>query len=238
MTETFQFRLPLVEAAQAQKHVTVNEALARLDAAAQLRLVSISITLPPASAVDGEAYFVPVGAVNAWDGHVGEVAVFANGGWVFLTPARGWSAWVEELEMAAVYDGVDWRPGGTVFSAAGAASFHRIIEFDHVITAGATNDTLVKVNDKMLLIGVTGRVLSQISGAGVTGWKLGIDTSPARFGTNHGLAKNTWINAMSFYAQTYPNNTPLTLEAIGGEFAAGSVRLAMHVFSMEPPRPV
>jgi len=30
MTETFQFRLPLVEAAQAQKHVTVNEALARL----------------------------------------------------------------------------------------------------------------------------------------------------------------------------------------------------------------
>ena len=36
MAKTAQLDLPLVMPAQAQKHVTVNEALARLDAAAQL----------------------------------------------------------------------------------------------------------------------------------------------------------------------------------------------------------
>ena len=35
MASTAQLALPLVAPAQAQKHVTVNEALARLDAAAQ-----------------------------------------------------------------------------------------------------------------------------------------------------------------------------------------------------------
>ena len=39
MVETYQFKLPLVQAAQAQKHVSVNEALARLDAAVQLWLI-------------------------------------------------------------------------------------------------------------------------------------------------------------------------------------------------------
>ena len=42
MVKTANLELPLVQAAQAQKHVTVNEALALLDAAAQLRLASIN----------------------------------------------------------------------------------------------------------------------------------------------------------------------------------------------------
>ena len=54
--------------AQAQKHVTVNEALARLDAAAQLRVVSFAETTPPPSAVDGAGYAVPAGASGAWAG--------------------------------------------------------------------------------------------------------------------------------------------------------------------------
>ena len=54
--------------AQAQKHVTVNEALARLDAAAQLRVISFAETTPPASAVDGAGYLVPAGATGAWAG--------------------------------------------------------------------------------------------------------------------------------------------------------------------------
>ena len=40
MARTAQLDLPLVMPAQAQKHVTVNEALARLDAAAQLHDVA------------------------------------------------------------------------------------------------------------------------------------------------------------------------------------------------------
>ena len=55
MSETGQFGLPLIEAAQAQKHVTVNDALWRLDTLAQLRLLSISESVPPVSPADGAA---------------------------------------------------------------------------------------------------------------------------------------------------------------------------------------
>ena len=47
MGETANLGLPLLQPAQAQKHVTVNEALVRLDAALHLSLLSISTATPP-----------------------------------------------------------------------------------------------------------------------------------------------------------------------------------------------
>lgn len=93
MTETANLMLPLVQPAQAQKHVTVNEALVRLDGMAQLVLISSSETTPPAAAPDGSCYGVPSGAVNAWAGQEGAVAVASNGGWVFVPARRGWRRW-------------------------------------------------------------------------------------------------------------------------------------------------
>ena len=72
MTETSHLGLPLLAPAQAQKHVTVNEALTRLDAMVQLRVISTSLATPPSSAIEGDCYGVPVGAVNDWAGRDGE----------------------------------------------------------------------------------------------------------------------------------------------------------------------
>ena len=47
MTDTPRMSLPLLAPAQAQKHVTVNEALARIDALTHLTLASVSLTVPP-----------------------------------------------------------------------------------------------------------------------------------------------------------------------------------------------
>ncbi|MEO1312334.1 MAG: DUF2793 domain-containing protein, partial [Pseudomonadota bacterium] len=95
MNETYHLSLPLVAAAQAQKHVTVNEALARLDTLAQLRVVSAAVTSPPAGPIDGESYIVPAGAGGDWSGQAPKIAVFANGAWEFITPKAGWRAWNE-----------------------------------------------------------------------------------------------------------------------------------------------
>ena len=46
MTDTSNLTLPLLAAAQAQKHVTVNEALQRLDGVVQLTLRSRSEATP------------------------------------------------------------------------------------------------------------------------------------------------------------------------------------------------
>ena len=63
MTETPTLRLPLIAPGQAQKHVTVNEALARIDALCQLTLRSITGG-EPQTPEEGAAYGVPAGATG------------------------------------------------------------------------------------------------------------------------------------------------------------------------------
>ena len=54
--------LPLIQAAQAQKHVTHNEAVARLDVVAQLVLQAFEAVAVPAAPLDGQAWGIGSGA--------------------------------------------------------------------------------------------------------------------------------------------------------------------------------
>jgi len=238
MSETYQFKLPLVQAAQAQKHVTVNEALARLDAVAQLRLVSVSELVPPMTAADGAAYGVPLGAVNDWNGQTGSIAIFANGGWVFVAPKIGWSAWIEDIARQAVFDGMTWSANIAAMTGSGAATLHRLIEFDHVITAGADNITTGVIAGSMIVFGVTGRVTSTLTGTGLTGWSLGVAGSTNRFGNGLSLAQGSWLRGMSGSPLTYWGDEPLLLTAEGGSFSGGSLRLIIHGMMLKYPEPI
>lgn len=236
MSKTAQLGLPLVLPAQAQKHVTVNEALSRLDAVAQLRVVSSALDTPPVAAEDGASYLVPAGASGDWAGMAGQIAVRSNGGWVFLTPRAGWRAWDEGRSGSLAFDGTDWVADAIVTSPHGAGTAFRIIEFDHTLVAGATNTTAAAIPSHSQVIGVTGRVLVALSGAGVTGWKVGVAGSDNRYGSGLGLAANSYVLGLSGSPVTYYAPTPLVLTSEGGAFASGSVRLAIHVLSLEPPR--
>ena len=82
--------LPLLQPAQAQKHVTVNDALMRVDGLLNLVLQSTAMAAPPAQVTDGMCYGVPAEGAGAWAGQGGRIAIGANGGWVFTAPeARG-----------------------------------------------------------------------------------------------------------------------------------------------------
>ena len=115
MPDTTRLGLPLVAPAQAQKHVTVNEALSRLDALAHLSLASVGGTVPPGSPVEGEVHGVGAGATGDWTGQDGLLAVYLNGGWAFLAPATGWQGWSEADGARVAFDGVDWVPGAGSF---------------------------------------------------------------------------------------------------------------------------
>ena len=61
--------LPYLAAAQAQKHVTMNAALALLDGLVQTAVESRSVAAEPASPADGAIYILPAGASGAdWSG--------------------------------------------------------------------------------------------------------------------------------------------------------------------------
>jgi hypothetical protein len=238
MARTAQLQLPLIAPAQAQKHVTVNEALTRLDAIAQLRIKSFDLAVAPSSPKDGDAYLVNAAPVGAWAGQAGKIAIWNNGGWIFLLPKSGWKAWDESAQCTRMYHGSGWMADAVAVSPGGAGTRYRVIEFDHVVVAGATNSTAVSIPGGAQVIGVTGRVVASLSGSGLTGWRLGVEGSDNRYGSGLGLSQNSYLLGLSGSPVTYYSETPILLTSEGGNFAGGTIRLSLHVVQLEPPKAI
>ncbi|SLN76429.1 DUF2793 domain-containing protein [Roseisalinus antarcticus] len=100
--------LPYILAAQAQKHVTHNEALRLLDGLVQLSVLDRDLTTPPGSPTDGDRHIVGSGATGDWAGWDLNVALWTDGAWLRLPPRTGWRAWVEDEGVLLVYDGAGW----------------------------------------------------------------------------------------------------------------------------------
>jgi hypothetical protein len=112
MSDTPNLGVTLLEAAQAQKHVTVNDALSRLDALVHLAVLSRTLATPPATPVEGDRYLVPASPTGAWTGQTGKIAAWLAGQWVFATPREGWRLWVNSEDLLLVFDGASWVSAG------------------------------------------------------------------------------------------------------------------------------
>lgn len=108
MSDSANLSLPYLEAAQAQKHVTHNEALDALDALIHLSVKDRNRVGPPTEAQEGERYIVADGASGEWAGKDTMIAVFQAGGWVFHRPKTGWLAWVEAERLLMIWTGGRW----------------------------------------------------------------------------------------------------------------------------------
>ena len=108
MTNTPNLSLPYLAAVQAQKHVTVNEALSQLDGLVQLSVLDRDLASPPGSPAEGDRYLVAAGATGAWAGWDGDLALFSGGAWLRLIPQVGWRLWIEDEGLLLVFDGTTW----------------------------------------------------------------------------------------------------------------------------------
>jgi hypothetical protein len=104
--------LPYLMAAQAQKHVTHNEALRLLDAMVQLAVLDRTRTAPPASPADGDRHLVASGATGLWVGWDLNVAFWVDGAWLRLVPRPGWLVWVADEGTFFVWSGSSWASVG------------------------------------------------------------------------------------------------------------------------------
>jgi hypothetical protein len=104
--------LPYLAAAQAQKHVTHNEALRLLDAMVQLSVLDRTRTTPPASPADGDRHLVASGATGLWAGWDLNVAFWVDGVWMRLVPRPGWLVWIAAEQVFVVWNGSAWDPVG------------------------------------------------------------------------------------------------------------------------------
>ena len=105
---TTHLALPYLLAAQAQKHVTHNEALRLLDVAVQLSVLDRNRTAPPASPQNGDCHIIAATGTGDWAGQSGKIAAWWDDVWLFMTPKTGWSAWVIEETRPVVFRGGAW----------------------------------------------------------------------------------------------------------------------------------
>ncbi len=112
MDETSNLLLPYILAAQAQKHVTHNEALRKLDALVQISVVDRDLATPPASPADGARYIVAASPTGAWIGHVNKIAAWQDGAWAIYAPRTGWLAWIEDEGAPVAWNGTAWVSAG------------------------------------------------------------------------------------------------------------------------------
>jgi hypothetical protein len=222
--------LPYLAASQSQKHVTVNEALAALDAVVQLSVLTRDLAAPPGAPAAGDRHIVGAGASGDWAGRDGEVAVWRDGAWAFHAPATGWSAWVAAEGLWVVHHGGDWR-AGLAATANGAATTLELLE-EEVTCAGASVDTTVEIPDRAIVFAVSTRTTEAIGGA--TSFDCGIAGETDKYGGSLGVAAGSTNSGVTgptaFYAET-----AVRLTANGGAFSAGKVRVAIHFMRCPAP---
>lgn len=109
MTTTSRLNLPYLQSNQAQKHVTLNESLRRLDTLVQTRVLSSTLMAPPAEPNDGDAYIVPAGATGTWETYLPHaLAVFVDGGWQTFDAIAGLTVFDVSEDSLRVYTGSAW----------------------------------------------------------------------------------------------------------------------------------
>ncbi|MDO5659291.1 MAG: DUF2793 domain-containing protein [Paracoccus sp. (in: a-proteobacteria)] len=232
---TARLGLPFVQPAQAQKHVTVNEALARLDAMVNPVLDSITRSTPPETVLPGACFGVPAQAGGAWSGQGGQIAMAGNGGWVFVTPLAGMRVFVADQGVHAIHDGIAWVAGALTLSPFGSALQARVIEGEVTLGTGEAQSSDLVIPNAAMVIGAAARVVEPMTGS-LSSWSLGTEGAPDRFGQGLGLVAGAWARGMLSQPVTYWEPQPLVLTAQGGSFTGGRVRLAVHLFELRLPR--
>lgn len=234
MVDTANLSLPLLDAAQAQKHVTLNEALSRIDGVLARMVTSASLGSPPV-AVDGAAHIVQ-GGTGAWTGHDTQIAVAANGGWQFFAPPAGWRVWSVQDGAEMFFDGTDWHAHVAAVAAGSALTVQEVQTFDHDLGAGSVSITTEVIADKSVVLGISARVIEAITGA--SSWSLGVPGSADRYGSGFGTGLNSFAEGVTGQPVTYYGGVPVEITASGGAFTGGRLRVAVHAMRIAAPAPI
>lgn len=143
---TANLEMPYILPSQAQKHVTHNEALQRLDAVTQLTITA-SLSAPPSTPAEGECYLVAASPTGAFSGKTGKLAFRQDGSWIFITPKRGWRAWFIAENLLKIHDGSGFAAPAMLGINAAADTTNRLaVSADATLLTHDGDDHRLKIN--------------------------------------------------------------------------------------------
>lgn len=117
---TARLHLPLLAAAQAQKELYHNEALALIDLCLNGHALAMNSETPPDAPQPGQCWILGAAPNGDWAGHPNEIAGWTAGGWRFVSPSEGCQMWLDEALGTARFTNGQWgldKSYGPVFVA-------------------------------------------------------------------------------------------------------------------------
>lgn len=108
--QSYHWALPYIMPAQAQKSVTINQALRRIDGLMHLSVESRSRPDQPSMLTEGAAWILPQGPTGEiWSSWLaGDVAMVQDGAWARFMPQVGMSAYIAEETQLVMYTDAGW----------------------------------------------------------------------------------------------------------------------------------
>ena len=116
---------PSLAASQAVPETAVNEIARFVEQGARWFVFKDrDLATPPGSPADGDCYLVAASATGAWAGQDGQIAFRLSTAWEFITPSEGMAAWVNDEDIAIVFDGSAWGTLSTGGGGGGSSAQH------------------------------------------------------------------------------------------------------------------
>lgn len=111
MSATARLGILLLAPGEAQKELAHNEALQTLDVLVSAAVEEGPRATPPASPTLGACYIVAASPTGAWTGKQLNLAAYTSGGWRFVAPLEGATAYVRSSSQWATFRSGAWELG-------------------------------------------------------------------------------------------------------------------------------
>ena len=231
MSSTARLGLPYIVSGQAQKEVTHNEGLNKLDAFVTPVVADIA-DAPPGSPAAGDLYIVGTSPSGDFTGHANQLAQYQTGGWVFYAPFKWMDAVVESLDSRMAYDGSGWVTFGLIMKDTG--EYLRVQSWQEDVDLSATNATVTNIPDRSTVLAVNTRVIEEVTGT-VTTFGVGVSGDTSRYGNGIGTGVDSTNIGLTFHPISYYSDTPLLLTPDSGAFTDGLVRINVQYLKPRGP---
>jgi hypothetical protein len=122
LLETARHKLPLLAVSQAQKELTHNEAIMRIDALLHAVVIDeLAIPPSPSDADIGKCWLVASSATGDWLGKAGQIALWVGGSWRFLAPGEGTRVRQLSIGVDRIWSAGSWASAPTIDDPANGA---------------------------------------------------------------------------------------------------------------------
>lgn len=231
MSQTGRLGLPYIITSQAQKEVTHNEGLNRLDAFVTPVVIDIADAAPGSPNV-GDLYIVGTSPTGAFASQNNNLAQYLTGGWVFYTPFKWMDAVVESLDSRITFNGSAWVSFGLIMQDSG--EYLRILRWQEDIDLSVATQSTKVIPNRSTVLAVNTRVITALTGT-VGSFGVGVSGDTSRYGNGIGTGQDSTNVGLTYHPVSYYSDTPLDLTPDSGSFATGVVRVNVQYISFRGP---